>query len=104
VTAPFGFFIRSIDIRRCRVHMDDGLRTRVEQLVMDDSDATADVQQRCAAHADRSQLIEQQASGSIRPLLSIAPKIFRRVSFSKLRLITLARTAAHGLPPRSTWG
>jgi hypothetical protein len=43
-TSPFGFLFRSIDIRRCRVDMDDGVRTGAEQLVMDDSDATADVQ------------------------------------------------------------
>jgi hypothetical protein len=44
VTTPFGFLIRSIDIRCCRINMDDGVRPRVEQFVMDDSDATADVE------------------------------------------------------------
>jgi hypothetical protein len=59
VTTPSCLSSGGIDVCRCCIDVHDRVSACVEQFVVDDADSSADVQQGCAAHSRRRQLIQQ---------------------------------------------
>jgi len=94
MATSLGLICSSSDVRGRSIYMDRGISAPLEQLMMDDTDSTADVEEGRATHAGSRQLIEQQLRRFVGPLLAITSHVFRRVLLAELRLIAFARTTA----------